>query len=157
MDLLGKFSRTVLEDPSFEDATVAVLRDHFNQWVTTALKEEQGVDSGDRGQSGRYRSFVIVDQEALESVLSAPDDDEEAGFVRLVNGEWELEEPSEDELEENDRSPPDEEPLEGCTQHDVGWMKVHYRQVEANGFVDLSDPFGRERYYTRPPEIQSIE
>lgn len=157
LDLLDKFSPTVLEDPSFEGATVAVLRDHFNQWVTTALKEEQGVDNGDRGQSSRYRLFVMVDQEALESVVSAPDDDEEAGFVRLVNGEWEPEELSEDELEENNGSLPEEEPLEGCTQHDVGWMKVLYRDVEAQGFVNLSDPFGWENYYSRPPEIQSID
>lgn len=43
LDLLDRFAQTVLEDQSFEGATVAVLRDYFNQWATTALLEERGV------------------------------------------------------------------------------------------------------------------
>src|SRR5437763_451293 len=85
LDLLDKFAPTVLEDRSFEGATVAVLRDHFNQWATTALREEQGIQNGNRGRAGRYQFLVMVDQEALESVLSAPDDVlDNTGFVRLV-------------------------------------------------------------------------
>lgn len=37
LDLLDDFAPTVFEDPSFEGATTAVLRDHFNQWATTAM------------------------------------------------------------------------------------------------------------------------
>ena len=76
-------------------ATVDALRDHFNQWVATALEEEQGVASNDcrqsryNGQSGRYRIFAMVDQEGLKSVLGAPEDDEKVGSVCIVNGEWE--------------------------------------------------------------------
>ncbi|KAJ5781888.1 uncharacterized protein N7518_010371 [Penicillium psychrosexuale] len=43
LDLLDTFALTVLEDPSFEGATVAPLREHFNQWAKASLKEEQGV------------------------------------------------------------------------------------------------------------------
>ena len=43
LDLVDKFAPTVLEDRSFEGATVAVLRDYFNQCATRALREEQGV------------------------------------------------------------------------------------------------------------------
>lgn len=32
LDLLNTFAPTVLEDHSFEGATVATLREHFNQW-----------------------------------------------------------------------------------------------------------------------------
>jgi hypothetical protein len=53
LDLLDKFAPTVLEDRSFEGATVAVLRDHFNQWATTAPREKQGVQNGNRGWAGR--------------------------------------------------------------------------------------------------------
>ena len=42
LDLLDTFAPTVLEDPSFEGATVATLREHFYQWAKTSLKEEQG-------------------------------------------------------------------------------------------------------------------
>ena len=166
LDLLDKFRPTVLEDPSFEGSTVAALRDHFNKWVPMAVKEEQGVDISNpgqrflgetgRGQSARYRIFVMVDQEALESVVTNAEDDDETGFVRLVDSEWEPEVLSEDELDALNGPPPEEEPLEGCTQHDVGWMKALYRGVEAHGFVNLSDPFGWETYYSRPPEIRKI-
>lgn len=33
LDLLDTFTPTVLEDPSFEGATVATLHEHFNQWA----------------------------------------------------------------------------------------------------------------------------
>lgn len=155
LDLLDKFAATVLEDRSFEGTTVAVLRDHFNQWATTALQEEQGVQNGNRGRAGRYQFFVMVDRGALESVLSAPDDDEDTGFVRLVQAGWEPEELDEDELRERNGAEPEEEPLEGCTEHDVGWMNVRYRDVEVL-FVHMTDSIHWDMYYSRPPEIQKL-
>jgi hypothetical protein len=116
LDLLGKFAPTVLENRSFEGATVAVLRDHFNQWAMTALREEQGFQNGHRGGAGRYKFFVVVNQEALESVLNAPDDDEDTGFVRLVQAGWQPEELDQDELREQNGPEPEEEPLKGCTE-----------------------------------------
>jgi hypothetical protein len=139
LEILDEFVPTVLEDHSYEGATVAFLREQFNQWATTALREEQGVQNGDRGWAGRYQFFVVVDQEALESVLSAPDDDQDTGFVRLVQAGWE----------------PEEEPLEECTEHDVGWMNVSYRDVE----VSCTHMTGSNRwdmYYSRPLMIQNL-
>lgn len=45
---LDKFAPTVFEDRSSEGATVAILRDHFNQCATTALQDEHGVQNGNR-------------------------------------------------------------------------------------------------------------
>ena len=128
------FTPTVDKDPSFEGTTVATLREHFNQWVKTSLKEEQGVAEDDHGfRTGRYRFFIIVDQEAMESALSAPEDDDETGFVRVVYAEWEPEAFDEQDIANGDVSEP-EEPLEGCTQNDAGWMKMCWRWVELPGF-----------------------
>jgi hypothetical protein len=45
---LDKFAPTVFEGRSSEGATVAILRDHFNQCATTALQDEHGVQNGNR-------------------------------------------------------------------------------------------------------------
>ena len=76
-----------MEDPSFEGATVATLRKHFKQWAKASLKEKQGVLDDYYTLTGGYRFFIIVDPEAIESVLSAAEDDYETGFVRMVNAE----------------------------------------------------------------------
>jgi hypothetical protein len=155
LDLLDKFAPTVLEDRSFEGAIVAVLRDHFDQWATTALREEQGVQNANRGWAGRYQFFVMVDQETLESVLRAPDDDKDTGFVRLVQAGWAPEELDEDELRERNGAEPEKEPLEGCTKHDVGWMNVRCRDVEVS-FVHMTDSNHWDIYYSRAPESQKL-
>jgi hypothetical protein len=43
LDLLDTLVPTVLEDSSFEGATVATLREHFKQWAKFPLRGEQGV------------------------------------------------------------------------------------------------------------------
>jgi hypothetical protein len=83
----------------------------------------------------------MVDQEALESVLSAPDN-KDTGFVRLVQAGWEPEELDKDVLRERNGAKPEEEPLEGCTEHDVGWINVSYRGVEVS-FVYMTDSITR--------------
>ncbi|CAG8268667.1 unnamed protein product [Penicillium salamii] len=148
LDLLDTFTPTVLEDPSFEGATVATLREHFNQWAKSSLKEEQGVAEDYQACTGRYRFFIMVDQEAMDSVLSAPEDEDEAAFVRMVYAEWEPEVPDEEDIAK--------EPIEGCTQNDVGWMKTCWRWVQLPGFHKMQDWDDWEAYYVRPPEIGDI-
>ncbi|KAJ5681033.1 hypothetical protein N7536_012172 [Penicillium majusculum] len=88
LDLLDTFAPTVLEDPSFGGATVATLREHFHQWKKTAMREEQGVSEDYTPTSGRYRFFITVDQEAMESVLNTPlggFEEFKLGHVRMVD------------------------------------------------------------------------
>ncbi|OQD90210.1 hypothetical protein PENSOL_c060G04780 [Penicillium solitum] len=112
LDLLDTFAPTVLEDPSFGGATVATLREHFHQWKKTAMREEQGVSEDYTPTSGRYRFFITVDQEAMESVLNTP-----------LGGKW-THVPEEDSEDEDISEPEEFEPLEGCTEDDVGWMNI---------------------------------
>lgn len=153
LDMLEGFTPTVFEDHSFGKATTALLRTHFRKWATTAPLQEQGVDTF--GRSGRYRFFIMVDQEALESVLNSdPDAITRTGFVRLVYGEWEPE-VNEDGNESVD-SDEEFEPLEGCTREDVGWMKVPYDEIQAVGALTMRDMDDWDMYYARPPEMQAL-
>ncbi|KAE8383973.1 hypothetical protein BDV23DRAFT_177414 [Aspergillus alliaceus] len=160
LDLLDSFAPTVFEDRSFNGVSTAFLRKHFQEWAVTAPEKEQGVDNTCFPESGRYRFFIMVDQEALESVLGAPDleDSNKYGFVRLVNGFWEPQELDEDELAAYGVSSQSElkqyEPVEGCTLEDVGWMKVLYDEAETWAFLHVCDTFDWLTYYKRPPGIQ---
>jgi hypothetical protein len=117
LDMLEGFTPTVFEDHLFDKATTALLHTYFRKWATTAPLQEQGVDTF--GRSGRYRFFIMVDQEALESVLNSDlDAITRTGFVRLVYREWEPEvNEDSNELVDSDE---EFEPLEGCTREDVG-------------------------------------
>lgn len=156
-DLLDNFAPTVMEDSSFEGATTATLREHFNKWATTAKHQEQNVPPGQEHhtQSGRYRYFLMVDQEALLSVLNESElDFSESAFVRLVDGQWEPEVLDEEELEALGGPPEEFEPLEGCTLEDVGWMKIPFGESEFTGFVWFQcDTNGWDMFYIRPPEM----
>ena len=99
--------------------------------------------------SQRYRYCVQVDAEALEAVIHAaaptePDASSD-GFVNLVWKDWEpaRPDPREEVLE----------PIEGCTAHDVGWMRVAYQDVMVDMYYYLRDYNDWYREYRRPPEV----
>ncbi|KAJ6092404.1 hypothetical protein N7467_004373 [Penicillium canescens] len=160
LDLLDTFAPTVLEDPSFEGATVATLREHFHQWKKTALKEEQGVSEDYTPKNGRYRFFIAVNQEAMESVLNTPlggFEEYKSGHVRIVNAEWKWTFVPEEDSEDEDISEPEEfEPHEGCTEDDVGWMNIRWRIVQLTGFHKITEIDDWQAYYVRYPGIADI-
>lgn len=153
LDLLDSFAPTVIEDPAFTGATTAVLREHFKQWAPDAFQRENPdlpLDSLPALGSGRYRFFIMVDQESLESVLNEPKPKyNNRGYVRLVQANWE---PLWDD--ENLESEEQPEPLEGYTLEYVGWMKVVYDRVQISGFLALNHDIDWIDYYERPPAIQ---
>jgi hypothetical protein len=147
LDLMDSLSLTVFEDPSiFDDASTSAIREHFKQWAATAPQQEQCTGPA---LSQRYRYCIQVDAEALESVIhDAPapplPDATTDGFVNLIWRDWE---PTSDPRE------PVEEPIEGCTQEDVGWMMVAYADVMVSMYYYLRDWNDWYVEYRRPPEV----
>lgn len=136
LDLLNQFSPTVFDDPSFEGATAATLRAHFNQWAVTASEYEKSQQiKGPCVRSSRYRFFVMVDQEALESVLNCPNDQGSA-FVRLVYADCKLEAPGQG--------------------GEAGLIKVPYDEVEFNGFVDMCNEDNWDLFHARTPHVRPL-
>lgn len=75
---------------AFDNASVATLCEHFSSWVEENWQLEQ--PCGKNARSPRYRFFLRVDQEALDSVLdrnnvrsSAPWAD--AGWVHVIDAQ----------------------------------------------------------------------
>lgn len=116
------------------------------------MKEEQGISKNYRARTGRYRVFIAVDQEAMESVLNAPVDNDETGFVRMLHAEWGPEQIDEDDIANGNINNP-EESLEGCPEYDVGWMKLYWQVAQLPAFPKLRDIDDWQAHYTRSPEI----
>ncbi|OJI98294.1 hypothetical protein ASPVEDRAFT_25186 [Aspergillus versicolor CBS 583.65] len=160
MDILDSFAPTVVQDwAAFEGATTAVVREHFvNTWVLGVFPEENpdlDIDIPRNAESGRYRFFIMVDEESLRPVLEVEEDSiNHPGFVRLVQADWGSKRSNivDEEKEEEEFAPVpgwDEcEPLEGCVLQDVGWMNILYDHVEAMGYPNIRMYWGTGRTIT---------
>ena len=158
-DVLEHFALTVLEDRArFDGATADTVRRHFQEWSLVEYPTEQqrpegnggGVERVRVGRSPRYRFAVQVDAEALHAVVhDAPSPEEldvtKKGWVRLIDKSWYLGRGvgRYDALE----------PIEGLTQHDVGWMKVPYKYVMTEWYTKCRSPNNWTVSYRRPPEV----
>jgi hypothetical protein len=141
LDIMDSLSLTVIEDQSIlDDASTSFVRMHFKQWAASAPEREQGQGIGP-GLSQRYRYCIQVDEAALESII----EDEDDGFVNLIKLEWEPHAPSARE--------PAKEPIEDCTQHDVGWMMVASKSVMVGMHHYLREYNNWYTEYRRPPTI----
>ena len=152
LDMMDSLSITVIEDRSLlDDASTSVVREHFKQWAATAPQQEQGTGPG---LSQRYRYCVQVDADALESVVDDGSETPEIdimtdGFVNLIWKDW-----APELLRPNPRfSEPEEEPIEGCTLHDVGWMMVAWQSLMVDRYYYLREYDDWNREYRRPPEV----
>lgn len=172
LDMLedGKYTLTIMDDASqFDGASTSTIRNHFTDWCAQALHEEQGsaeeIESRRQepvpwyGSSAvRYRFCLQIDEDSLHSILTEPLE----AWVKLINDDRELkartESPTEHELDDEDEGvayESDEEypPIEGCTDEDVGWMKVGFHSAPLTFYDYLRDPAAWSVLYHRPPFI----
>ena len=88
----------------------------------------------------------------MDHTASGSDSSTDTTAVRIVHAEWKPEIFDEEDIANGDVSEP-EELLEGCTEHNVGWMKMRWRIIELPGFQKLRDIDDWQAHYARPPEI----
>lgn len=166
LDILDRFRPTVFEDQPFDGASSFTIRDHFNKWVATASQQEQGIPAevALATDPGRYQFCLMVDEESLQSVIDRPadmdeDDDERdhSAFVILVSGRWnpEMEEIDDEELEGYGGvyEPEVFDAVDGCTEWDVGCMRVRYNKIQLRGYVEMNGRLDWEMHYCRVPEV----
>lgn len=113
----------------------------------------------------RYRFCIQVEEASLQSVIS----EEGGGWVKLIKADWESREATrqqqqrhetgpevvaEDEAEFTDDEDDEEYPaIEGCSEEDVGWMKVQLKSVMPDFYVNLRDLNAWHTEYRRPPDV----
>ncbi|KAK7403921.1 hypothetical protein QQX98_010291 [Neonectria punicea] len=160
-DIAENLEWTFIEDACFDGASTQELRAHFLAWRGEAFRAEQKAPQprADVPQYGspRYDYFIQVDEAALRSIFVENDDDRpwwdgfNEGYVNFVNANWKS-------LAELGLDPGDEEheSIHGCTEEDVGWMKMSAGLVGAEfyeamiGVADLWYVF-----YKRPPAVNT--
>ncbi|KAK4166887.1 hypothetical protein QBC43DRAFT_376851 [Cladorrhinum sp. PSN259] len=184
-DLLqeGRFRLTVIEDAATLDgASTGVVRGHFREWCARMVREEQGSEEEvrsrqqqqqqelkvllrDGGLPVRYEFCVQIDEDSMRSVVS----DEGEGWVNLIKGDWKPRgatsgapesqgaQHNDDEGDFTDDEDDDDEypPIEGCTEEDVGWMKVLLVSLMPGTYANLRDAYLWNIQYRRPPDIES--
>jgi len=154
---LGPYLRfTVLEDPSFDNATKDAIREHFRHWIQGRSAERDGTGAdGPRvlDRVPRYRHCVYVDKECLDSVRKSVFPSAEAagksepysvdGFAVLIDSDFGhrppplQEEPDSEDSEEDDDDDYGDEvgPVGGTSELDVGWTYVDV----GGGFIGSYD------------------
>jgi hypothetical protein len=124
---------------------------------------------GHRIAAVRYRLCVAVDEAALQSVVSAKGESRIGNaWMNLIEGDWGPEDaaaqPEETKIQylENglDLEDWDDEvetfpEIDGCTEENVGWMKVCYQDLVPLLYSSLMDNNAFEELYVRPPGIRA--
>lgn len=147
LDLMPSLNFHVFDDPAlFNGANASTVRQHFRQWAATAPEQEQGAEVGAR-ESQRYEYCIQVDITALRSIIDGPappEDNLSDAFVNLIRGEWDSGY-DEDDVEH--------EPIEGCTDYDVGWMRIRYNCLMVDWYCRFRGSECWHIEYRRPPEV----
>ena len=158
-EVADKLEWTFVEDrAALDGVSRPQLRERFKQWAAQAIVTEQPRAKAEIKQDPaptfgipRYNYFIQVDEEALQSVLAAPKIDPSGeGFVNFVNARWT---PLGDRYPDNDNDRHD--PIDGCTEEDVGWMRIAAMMIDADwyGAAGGFAGGGWHVYYLRPPRI----
>ena len=167
-DVLDRMTWTIFDDRErFDSANTSTIRRHFREWAETAVLSEQapqqaGGGDGDTapvsmGRSPRYRYCVQIDADALKSAVHdappPPDfDQDRQGWVRVIDKEWMPR--SENPIYAGRRPDPNVyEPIEGVTDHDVGWVKCPFPSVMTEYYMLFNDLNGYTTSYRRPPAV----
>ena len=97
--ILDELEWTIFDDREiFDNATAGFLREHFNQWKRDNCEREQPratrLVEVMLLKTPRYRYFIRVDREVLDSVLGAPGNRDAdpgstaTGWVHLIDTMW---------------------------------------------------------------------
>lgn len=115
----------------------------------------------------RYRLCVQIDDAALQSIIS-PAGVEYTGeaWVNIVEADWDPEVSAAQreyekvrhvrnglDLEDFDDEVKVFPEIDGCTEQDVGWMKVPYQDLISEFYSSMMEYNAFKQYYVRPPDI----
>lgn len=166
-DILDRFKWTVFSDPAlFDGADTAAVRAHSREWSETALRSERVRETEwpvEGIPPSRYQFCVQVDEDSLRLIVHdtpAPPkpDGTRNGWVKLINKKW-----IPIEIDPNRRPGWEDQcvypPIEGITEHDVGWQKVWYAILTGSHYSGGVQEMGGAGVngwmfdYRRPPEV----
>jgi hypothetical protein len=157
---------TFVEDrAALDDASRSQLRQRFKEWSAQAIVTEQPRAKAETERKPeptfgipRYNYFIQVDEEALQSVLAAPIlDIYGEGVINFVDSRWKPlgDRPSRSVVEGIEDEDEVFDPIDGCTEENVGWMRfAASTAIDAEFYGSVFGFPGGGWYvsYKRPPE-----
>jgi hypothetical protein len=160
---------------ALDGASRPQLRECFNNWAAHAIATEQPrakaeIERDPTPTFGipRYNYFIQVDDEVLQSVIADPElGPFGEGVVNFVDSQWkplgERTDPygveGHDDCEDYEDYEDEDEvlgPIDGCTEGNVGWMKLQAStSIGAEFYLTVYDYRAGDWYvaYQRPPEL----
>lgn len=157
-EIADRLEWTWVEDSTLEGASPAALRERFRAWAAKEVDRQPGDYISEA--IPRLNFFIVVDDESLRS-LNKPDllarPWPRNAFVKFVDAYWEPSSPDHTELEDEFGGPEFFEPIDGCTEENVGWMLIAPYLLDAEFYNDWCGDFNLNFwpiFYTRPPQIQ---
>jgi hypothetical protein len=156
-EIAERLEWTWVEDASALDgASTTALRERFRAWTADEVARQPG--DYQPNVIPRFRYFIKIDQEVLDSLAEYISNEKYwtgDAFVKFIDGSWEPLAESQQEEEEDDGWEKEVlEPIEGCTEEDVGWMRIMPLMIDADFYEVLSgDENAWITFYERPPSI----
>jgi hypothetical protein len=156
-EIADRLEWTWVEDAaSLDEISTSTLREKFRTWAVNEV-ERQHYDASD---DVRFRYFVKIDQEVLQSFADTLSSDglrwSPNAFIKFVDGDWEPSPAIAKQEEDEDEFGGEEEfePIEGCTEKNVGWMRILPIMINAE-FYNVLDSCDDQwpTFYQRPPTI----
>jgi hypothetical protein len=163
-EIANRLEWTWVEDAaSLDGASTAALRERFRAWTSDEVARQPG--DYQSAVIPRFRYFVKIDQDVLHSLaesMSLETHMPENAFLKFVDGNWTPSHTITTEGQQAEEQDSDDfwwkeeplEPIDGCTEEDVGWMRIAPHMISADFYDVLS---GDENHwitlYERPPNI----
>jgi hypothetical protein len=154
-EIADRLEWTWVEDSTLDFASPAALREKFRAWAAKEVERQPGDYSPE--VIPRYNFFIVVDDEAMRS-LDEPDDLgmpwPRNAFVKFVDADWEPSSPDDAEQEDEFGGSEAFEPIGGCTENDIGWMRIAPHMVNTDFYDDWCGDLNLWTvFYKRPPKI----
>ena len=154
-EIADRLEWTWVEDPaSLDGISTIALRERFRTWTANEVAR-QLLEKHDPATISRFSYFVKIDEEVMQNLtgfLASKGGWCETDFIKFVDANWEPSPP--EELEDYDWQPETWEPIDECTEEDVGWMRISPIMLGAAFHDTLNgDDMAWHLFYERPPKI----
>jgi hypothetical protein len=154
-EIADRLEWTWVEDSTLDGASPAKLREKCRAWVAKEVDRQPGDYTPE--VIPRSNFFIVVDDEALRSLVEPVDLSlpwPRNAFVKFVNANWEPSSPDDAEQEDGFSGPETFDPIDGCTEKDVSWMRIAPLMVNTDFYDDwCGDSNLWTVFYKRPLKI----
>lgn len=154
-EIADRLEWTWVEDSaSLDGISTAVLRERFRTWTANEVARQQ-LEKHDPTTIGRFSYFIKINEEVMQNLtgfFASKGWTSKTDFIKFVDANWK---PSPPEVQQDDGWEPETwEPIEDCTEEDVGWMRISPMMLNDELYEAMNGyDMAWQLFYERPPRI----